>query len=433
MGKKTRPGTIKITGDDITRRLDSFKELYRTYSIPQHLQDAIRNCGYKAPTPVQSQVIPLMFDRRELICSAPTGSGKTLAFVLPIINQLKTSRKTGFFRAIILSPTRELAKQIHREAMWMSQGFSLKIHLLQDVKEAATKFNSNSSQKFDILITTPNRLASLLKSDPPSISLNKLEWLILDECDRLFELGFKDDLQIIYNNCHQSDLLRRAMFSATMDNQLVKWSQVQMNNVAIVEVGGKNRATSSVEQHLIHVGNEEGKVLSLRELIMSGIEVPVLIFVETKERAKFLANQFQYEDLNMDFIHSERDQKERDKIVTSFREGKIWFLVCTDLMGRGIDFKGVNVVINYDCPQTGVSYIHRIGRTGRAGRTGKAFTFVANSDRKNLSQIAKVLKRSGCGIPKAIQELMSKKVETKTSGGRRSVHTTKKLGSKKHR
>lgn len=410
MGKSTRPNSIRTSGDDIPRPIQSFRALFDQYGVAEHLRVSIKKSGFKAPTAVQTQVIPLMIDRREVICSAPTGSGKTLAFVLPIVHQLKEPKRLGSFRAIVLAPTRELAKQIHREALWISQGSNLRVHCLKDVKEAAKKFNPESLYKYDILVTTPNRLSALLKTDPPSLSLKKLEWLIIDECDRLFDLGFKDDLTIIYKHCIESDNCRRALFSATLETQLVQWAQVQMTNVAIVTVGGKNRATVNVEQQLIYVGNEQGKSLSLREIIHSGIEVPVLIFVETKEKAKRLANEFLYDDLKMEFIHSERDQRERDLIVSKFREGQIWFLICTDLMGRGIDFKGVNVVINYDCPKKVVSYIHRVGRTGRAGRKGKAITLVADGDRKVLPKIVQVMKKSACEIPKSINDFLTRKM-----------------------
>lgn len=408
MGKGNRPNSIKVSGDEVPRQVDSFRILFEKYQVAQHLRDAIKKSGFKAPTAVQSQVIPLMMDRREVICSAPTGSGKTMAFLLPIIHQLKEPKRLGSFRAIILAPTRELAKQTHREALWISQGSNLRIHHLKDVKEAAKKFNPESLYKYDVLVTTPNRLSALLNTDPPSISLKKLEWLIIDECDRLFDLGFKDDLTTIHKHCVMSDNCRRAMFSATLEDKLVEWAQVQMTNVVTVMVGGKNKAAVNVQQDLIYVGNEDGKMLALKEIIKTGVEVPVLIFVETKQKAKKLANDFSYDDLNIDFIHSERDQKERDKIVSMFRDGQIWFLVCTDLMGRGIDFKGVNVVINYDCPKKVVSYIHRIGRTGRAGRKGRAITFIANGDRKVLPQIVKVVRKSGFEIPKNVSSLLVK-------------------------
>lgn len=402
-----KQNSIKTAGDDVPQPIRSFKLLFERYDIAKHLRDAVAKSGFQAPTAVQSQVIPIMMDRREIVASAPTGSGKTLAFVVPIIHQLKEPKRLGSFRAVILAPTRELAKQIHREALWISQGSNLKIHHLKDVKEAAKKFSPESLYKYDVLVTTPNRLSALLKTDPPAISLHKLEWLIIDECDRLFEMGFKDDLTTIYKHCLTSDKCCRAMFSATLEDKLVEWAKIQMTNVVVVNVGGKNRAQLNVQQELIYVGNEAGKMISLRDLIHSGIDVPALIFVETKEKAKHLASEFLFDDLNIDFIHSERDQKERDTIVSMFREGKIWFLVCTDLMGRGIDFKGVNVVINYDCPKKAVSYIHRVGRTGRAGRSGKAITFVAKEDRGVLPQIVNVMRKSNCEIPINITSLLA--------------------------
>ena len=414
MGKGRRHNRIETEGDDVPKRVESFKELYDRYNISQHLRDAIQRSGFSAPTAVQTQIIPLMLDRREMICSAPTGSGKTLAFILPIIHQLKEPKRLGSFRALILSPTRELAKQTHREALWISEGSNLKVHHLKDVKEAAKKFNPESLYKYDILVTTPNKLSSLLREENP-MSLKKLEWLIIDECDRIFDLGFKDDLTIIHKHCLESNNCRRALFSATLETKLMEWAQVQMTNLVTVIVGGKNRTAKGVDQELIYVGNEHGKMISLKDLINTGIDVPALIFVEKKEKAKQLAKEFQLDELNMDFINSDRDQKERDTIVAKFRMGEIWFLVCTDLMGRGIDFKGVNVVINYDCPQKVVSYIHRVGRTGRAGRKGKAITFISDGDRNVLPKIVRVMRKSGCEIPKTISTLLTANKNKKQS------------------
>lgn len=413
-----------MDGDDVLKRVDSFKDLYKTFQIPKHLKDAISKSGFKAPTAVQAQVIPLMLDRREVLCSAPTGSGKTLAFTLPIVHQLREPKRLGSFRAVILAPTRELAKQIHREALWIAQGSNLKIHHLKDIKEAAKKFSPESILKYDILVSTPNRLSNLLNSDPPGISLVKLEWLVIDECDRVFEMGFKDDLAVIYKHCLESDNCKRAMFSATLETKLVEWAKIQMTNVVTVIVGGKNRTACNVNQELIYVGNECGKMISLKNIISSGVEVPVLIFVETKDKAKYLAKEFQLDDYHMDFIHSERDQKERDDIVTRFRLGEIWFLVCTDLMGRGMDFKGVNVVINYDCPKSVVSYIHRVGRTGRAGRKGKAITLVSDKDRSAIPHIVKVMRKSGCEIPITITNLLANKINN--DNNRRGNNNDKK-------
>lgn len=426
MGKSRKYNSIQCIGVDTPAAINSFPQIYSKYSIVEHLKDAIKKSGYVAPTPVQAQVIPLLMDGREVICSAPTGSGKTLAFLLPIIHQLKKPKSCGSFRALILTPTRELAKQIHREALWISHGTNLRIHHIKDVKEAAKKFNPESLLKYDILVTTPNRLSILLDSDPPLMKLDKLEWLVIDECDRLFEMGFKDQLSIIYKHCLESEKCRRAMFSATFDKHLEQWAQVQMNDLVTVIVGGKNKTTPNVEQELIEVGNEEGKLLAFRELINSGVNVPVLVFVDTIEKAKKLYDEFLYDNINIDVIHSDRNQKDRDEVIAKFRAGNIWFLVCTELMCRGIDFKGVNLVINYDFPKTFVSYIHRIGRTGRAGRKGKAITFYAEDDKRFLPAIINVMKRSGCKVPKV--DLKKKKSIVK---GKKSIVKGKQFKNKK--
>lgn len=164
-------------------------------------------------------------------------------------------------------------------------------------------------------------------------------------------------------------------------------------------IGSSNSAVHSVEQELLFAGTESGKLLAFRDLVAKGIQPPCLVFVQSKDRAQQLFTELIYDGLNIDVIHSDRSQKERDQVVKSFREGKIWILICTELMGRGIDFKGVNLVINFDFPQSTISYIHRIGRTGRAGRQGKAITFFTKDDTTNLRSIAHIIKKSGGEVP----------------------------------
>jgi ATP-dependent RNA helicase DDX52/ROK1 len=240
---------------------------------------------------------------------------------------------------------------------------------------------------------------------PPAISLDQLEWLVIDECDKLFEMGFREQLAVVYKACSQSPKVRRAMFSATFDSELEKWFQMNLDNVITLVVGGKNRATDLIEQKLVFVGKNEGKLIALRDLITNGLEAPVLIFVDKIERAKTLFKELIFDGITVDVIHSDRSEQDRDAVVRAFREGKIWFLICTELMGRGIDFKGVNYIINYDFPPTKISYIHRIGRTGRAGRTGKAITFFTENDAQKLRAIVSVMRASGCEVPEYMLEM----------------------------
>ncbi|XP_065765769.1 probable ATP-dependent RNA helicase DDX52 isoform X2 [Muntiacus reevesi] len=369
---------------------------------------------------------------RELLASAPTGSGKTLAFSIPILMHLKQPTNKGF-RALVISPTRELASQIHRELVKLSEGTGFRIHMIHKAAVAAKKFGPKSSKKFDILVTTPNRLIYLLKQDPPGIDLTNVEWLVVDESDKLFEdgkTGFRDQLASIFLAC-TSHKVKRAMFSATFAYDVEQWCKLNLDNVITVSIGARNSAVETVEQELLFVGSETGKLLAMRELVKKGFNPPVLVFVQSIERAKELFHELIYEGINVDVIHADRTQQQRDNTVHSFRAGKIWVLICTALLARGIDFKGVNLVINYDFPTSSVEYIHRIGRTGRAGHKGKAVTFFTEDDKPLLRSVANVIQQAGCPVPeyiKGFQKLLSKqkKKMIKKPLERESISTTPK-------
>ena len=413
---------IEVEGDDIPDALDTFEALAEIYGIPENIMNNLKSAGFKRPTAVQMQAIPLLMHKREVICSAPTGSGKTLAFLIPLILQLKESKSIGF-RAIILAPTRELAKQLHRDFLWISDGTGLRIHIINDVEVAAERFSKDSKWKKDILITTPKKLVSLLTTDPPVLEMKYLRWLVIDECDKLFETGLREQLATIYQACSKAKKIRRAMFSATFDDSLEEWFKMNLDNVVSLVVGGKNLPTHSVKQKLVFTGNETGKMIAIRNMINEGVDVPALIFVQKKESAKKLFSKLIGQGINTECIHSDRPEHERDKIVNQFREGKIMFLISTELMGRGIDFKAVNTVINFDCPATVVAYIHRIGRTGRGGKTGTSFTFYTHKDVTVLRKIARVMKTSGCPVPDFLtreQLPLSEK-----SSGKKKLHASR--------
>jgi ATP-dependent RNA helicase DDX52/ROK1 len=178
-----------------------------------------------------------------------------------------------------------------------------------------------------------------------------------------------------------------------------------------ITIGKENTGASSIDQQLTFCGSEEGKLLAMRQLIQKGLRPPVLLFVQSVDRAKSLFRELVFDGINVEAIHAEKTQKQREEIIRQFRVGEIWVLICTDLMARGVDFKGVQMVINYDLPQTAVSYIHRIGRTGRAGRRGTAVTFFTEDDLPKLRSIANVMRQSGCEVPEwmlSIKQLTTK-------------------------
>uniref|UniRef100_A0A1A9X027 Probable ATP-dependent RNA helicase DDX52 n=1 Tax=Glossina brevipalpis TaxID=37001 RepID=A0A1A9X027_9MUSC len=391
---------ITVLGKNIAPPFTTFDELHTTFGVSKNLVKNLMNYNYTKPTPIQMQAIPIMLKGRSLMACAPTGSGKTIAFLTPIINDLKVPKKVGF-RALILAPTRELAQQIYRECVRLSEKTSLKIYIIGKLNQAKQKPVENELKKFDILISTPNRVRFLLQQEPPLLDLKSVEWFVLDEADRLMEEGqnnFKEQLDDILVACSKSDK-KMALFSATYTVPVAKWAIKNLKNLARVTIGIQNAATENVEQELLFVGSENGKLIAVRDLVRSGLKPPVLIFVQSKERAKQLFEELLYDGINVDIIHADRTQQQRDNCVRAFREGHIWVLICTELMSRGIDFKGVNLVINYDFPPSTISYVHRIGRTGRAGRTGKAITFFTQEDTAQLRSVAEIIKNSGCKVP----------------------------------
>ncbi|GAA5877321.1 hypothetical protein JCM8547_003833 [Rhodosporidiobolus lusitaniae] len=276
--------------------------------------------------------------------------------------------------------------------------------------EAAGETEEAYSGPIDILITTPLRLVFALKSH--SISLSSAAHLILDEADKLFELNFLEQTDEILAACSGAAEaegegkkgVRKGMFSATMPSSVEELAKGVMagagGGMVRAIVGHKEAATTTITQSLTFVNTEDHKLLSLRHLIQSGqFTPPVLIFVQSITRAKELVNELTFDGINADAIHADRTAGERDEVVRRFAEGKVWCLICTDVMARGVDFKGVKLVVNYDFPQSAMSYIHRIGRTGRAGKEGRAVTFFTKADAGHLKTIVNVMRQSGCSVP----------------------------------
>jgi len=279
--------------------------------------------------------------------------------------------------------------------------------MLTKATASSNSIGPESSQKFDILVTTPARLMHMVETD--SIKLDHVQWLVFDEADKLFDAMFLEQVDSIIAAC-RSPQIKIALFSATLIPVVEEAARsVQRDPIRIV-IGAKNAATSTIKQELLFVGFEEGKLLAMHNLVQAGkLRPPVLIFVQSKERAQQLFHELIYDGINVDVIHSDRTQAQRNLTVEKFRTGEIWVLITTDLMARGMDFKGVNLVINFDFPQSVTTYIHRIGRTGRAGRSGEAITFYTEADFEQLRSIVNVMKESGCdNIPQWMLDSLTK-------------------------
>ena len=386
-----RQHQLKLRGTDVPLPLATWDDLETRWGVAPWLQENLATCGWKDPTPIQRGAMSVMLERRDLLAGAPTGSGKTLAFLLPILHTLRAHAKRGF-RAVVVSPTRELAQQIYEQLQLLARGQPFRTCLLTRAKPAANEAARLKSSKYDILITTPLRLVHAIEHD--EFPLGEVETLVLDEADRLLEQGFLTQTDTILAACTNPNL-RKALFSATLPAGVETLAQTFMVDECRVLVGQKDSATETIEQRLEFAGSEDGKLHALRALIQSGgMKPPVLLFVQSIQRARELFHELVYDGLHVDVIHSDRPKAQREGVIHAFRRGDIWILICTELMARGIDFKGVNLVINYDFPQSAQSYIHRIGRTGRAGKRGTAITYFTKDDAPYLKTCVSVLERT---------------------------------------
>lgn len=386
---------IKVTGDDVPLPIASFDDLVTRFDLHKHLRKNLEHGGFGRPTPIQSEAIPMLLHGRDLVACAPTGSGKTLAFAVPMVQALKEHKTVGF-RGLVVSPTKELATQIYNEFLKLSRGRDLSVCILS--KAAVAKFRNEavSKQKFDILVSTPLRLVEAVKEE--IVDLSQVQHLVLDEADKLFEQGFLEQTDEIMAAC-TSARLQKCLFSATMPSGVEQLANTIMHAPLRVLVGHKEAASQDIEQKLLYTGNEEGKLIAVRQMIRNGEFVPpVIIFVQSIQRAKALFHELVYDKVNVDAIHGERTQAQRDKVIERFKAGDIWVLICTDVLARGIDFRGVNLVVNYDVPQSAQAYVHRIGRTGRAGRRGTAVTFFTKTDADAVRNVVGVMKQSGCDV-----------------------------------
>ncbi|ODO01500.1 ATP-dependent RNA helicase ROK1 [Cryptococcus amylolentus CBS 6273] len=356
---------------------------------------------------VQCAVGGCLLEDRDTLCVAPTGSGKTLSYVLPTVvklrepsRNLKDKEEGKGIRSLILVPTHDLAVQIQGVVKAVTRGRHWRTLVLSKATEKAIW----ESLGIDILIATPERLHHLINSK--KVSLAHTNYVVLDESDRLLSPDFLPQIEPILAACTNSQV-QKCFLSATMpsgaEGLAKKW--LKQGGIRVV-VGVKDSAVTTVDQSLLYTGSEAGKLLAMRNLISTGqLPYPSLIFVQSIERAEELYKTLLLDGIKVDAVHGGRAKTKRDEAIKRFRTGAVWMLVVTEVLARGMDFRGVKVVINYDFPQTVQSYIHRIGRTGRAGRPGKATTFFTLEDGPHLRTIANVLRSSGCPVPEYMLEM----------------------------
>ncbi|RHN48437.1 putative RNA helicase [Medicago truncatula] len=409
---------IHVSGYNVPSPLQSFDELKTRYKCPSYLLWKLAELGFREPTPIQRQAIPVLLQDRECFACAPTGSGKTLAFVCPMLMKLKAHAKGGV-RAVIICHSRELSGQTYRECKKLAKGEKFRIKLMTKNLLRNADFSKFSC---DILISTPLRLCLAIKKK--KVDLSRVEYLVLDESDKLFEPQLFKQIDSIIKACTNPSIIR-SLFSATLPDFVEDRARELMHDAVRVIVGRKNMASDTIKQKLVFTGSEEGKLLAIRQSFAESLNPPVLVFLQSKERAKELYGELAFDNIRVDVIHSDLSQEERENAVDNFRAGKTWVLIATDVVARGMDFKGINCVINYDFPDSASAYIHRIGRSGRAGRSGEAITFYTEEDIPFLRNVSNLMASSGCEVPSWLTELQLQKKKWKKHRPDRDSISTK--------
>jgi superfamily II DNA/RNA helicase len=349
---------------------------------------AIDACGYTEPTPIQTEAIPMAMAGRDLIATAQTGTGKTAAFVLPALQRLNVpSTGTGRGpRMLILTPTRELANQITESIRTYGRFMRVKTCAILGGMPYREQLRL-LSQPVDIVIATPGRLIDHL--DNRRIDLGRLEMLILDEADRMLDMGFTEDVDKI---AAAAPVNRQTlMFTATMDNIMAKLAQRLLNNPERITVAGKKTTLENIEQRL-HVADDLRHKNRLLQHFVSDITLTkAIIFSATKRDADALAQELYEQGHKVAALHGDMNQRARNRTIDDMRRGKVRLLVATDVAARGLDVTGISHVINFDLPRFAEDYVHRIGRTGRAGAAGIAVSFASINDRNYLEKIERFI------------------------------------------
>ncbi|MGW1445345.1 ATP-dependent RNA helicase RhlE [Serratia rhizosphaerae] len=364
---------------------------FETLGLNAEILRAVEEQGYREPTPIQRQAIPVVLEGRDLMASAQTGTGKTAGFTLPLL-QLLSSKPSAVkgrrpVRALILTPTRELAAQIGENVRAYSQHLRLRSLVVfggVSINPQMMKLRGG----VDILIATPGRLLDLEHQN--AVDLSNVEILVLDEADRMLDMGFIHDIRRVLAKLPAKR--QNLLFSATFSDDIKALAGKLLHNPASVEVARRNTASEQVTQH-VHFVDKKRKRELLSQMIGEGDWRQVLVFTRTKHGANHLAEQLNKDGITAAAIHGNKSQGARTRALADFKDGRIRVLVATDIAARGLDIDQLPHVVNYELPNVPEDYVHRIGRTGRAERTGEAISLVCVDEHKLLRDIERLLKR----------------------------------------
>jgi ATP-dependent RNA helicase RhlE len=365
--------------------------LFTDLGLSEPLLRAIAEEGYTSPTPIQAKSIPAVLKGGDLLAAAQTGTGKTAGFTLPILQRLSSSAKSGggkrLLKVLILTPTRELAAQVQESVMTYGKYTSLKSAVIFGGVGANPQIKAIAAG-LDILVATPGRLLDLMSQK--CVSLNDIEILVLDEADRMLDMGFLRDIKKILAVLPKKR--QNLLFSATFSDEIKSLADGLLNSPELIEVARSNSANEAIAQ-LIHPVDRTKKQPLLAHLIKTNNWKQVLVFTRTKHGANKLVTQLEKDSITCMAIHGNKSQTARTKALADFKAGKLTALVATDIAARGIDIDQLPHVVNYDLPNVSEDYVHRIGRTGRAGSNGVAVSLVCVDEHQMLRDIEKLIKQ----------------------------------------
>jgi ATP-dependent RNA helicase RhlE len=363
---------------------------FTTLGLSAPILKAIQEQGYTEPTPIQKQAIPVILSRKDILAGAQTGTGKTAGFTLPLLELLSRAKPTKVehhIRALILTPTRELASQVGESVEVYGKYLPFK----STVIFGGVKINPQIIQLrkgVDIIIATPGRLLDHMSQK--TVDLSKVEFLILDEADRMLDMGFINDIRKILAVLPSQR--QNLLFSATYSDDIKKLSDRLLNSPTLIEVARRNIASETVKQ-LVHPVDRERKRELLSHLIVAGDWKQVLVFTRTKHGANRLSEQLEKDGISSAAIHGNKSQNARTKALDDFKKGLVRVLVATDIAARGIDIDQLPHVVNFELPNVPEDYVHRIGRTGRAGSQGEAISLVCVDENEYLKNIEKLINK----------------------------------------
>ncbi len=386
-------------------------------AMPAALANGLAALGVTSLTQIQRRALP-RFSQHDILAVAPTGSGKTYAYALPLLiahNELTPEEKREkFVRSLVIVPTRELATQVAQVIRRLIEASKLRGIRVREVASKATS-KSMRGAIAHIVIATPMAASNALSSK--ILDIGRVRHVVLDEADRLLDDNFLEQVDTVMAAAGKDgkEPPRVHMYSATLPGGVEVMARALLRDpvklvVSAGAYGGAAAVTglgARIKQSFLFVGGrgEQGKVLAVRNMLKKGLNPPVLVFVQSKDRAAQLFRELVFEGISVDAIHADRSDAARASAIERFRDGTLWMLIATDVLARGLDFLGVNTVISYDVPTSEIQYVHRIGRTGRNGRNGEAITLFTEEDKMHLPRVLKIAKASGAEVPQWMLDL----------------------------